>query len=141
MISGSASSAPISDQVPELIQAKSRPRGRDGRHGGAGVVAGRGDDRHGADARLFGHRPAAAAQHRAGRHDLGEDAGRDAQAFQQRRGPVAAARVVALGGGGVAELADRPPGQPVVEQVGHGQEGVGRVQRRATPLTTIDSNW
>ena len=69
-------------------------------------------------------------QHGTGQDDLGKDTGRDAHGFQQRRGPCAAPRVIALGGRGVAELAGGSAGKPVVEEVRHGEERGRTLQRR-----------
>ena len=63
--------------------------------------------------------------------------GGDAQPFEQRDGPPPPAPplirggeawVVALGSGGIAELTHLAPGEPVVEQIGHGQEGLCHVE-------------
>ena len=55
--------------------------------------------------------------------------GRDAQLFDHGGGPTVGQRVVTLGGGGVGKFTDLLPGQPVVEQIGNGEKGVGNRQR------------
>jgi len=92
-------------------------------------VGGGRDDRHALRARLARHRLVQRAERRAGRHDLAEKVGGDAQSLQHRLRPAARVRVVELGGGRVGELVGLAAREPEVQQVGHHQERAGGLQQ------------
>ncbi len=119
VMTGAGTSVPSRDHVPELRKA-ARRLGGDGGDGGAGVVAG---------GRDYG-RSVEAAEDRAGFEDLraaGARAGRG-----RRRVPVAHERVRGvheLRRGGVGVFGAEVAGEPVIEEVGDGDERVGGIEQ------------
>jgi hypothetical protein len=64
-----------------------------------------------------------ASEHGPGFDHRRQQSRRDPELREQRHRPVAGPRIHELGGGGVGVFGDPGAGQPVVQQVGHGQHG------------------
>ena len=116
VISGSSTSRPTSDHVPTLRKAESASR--NGTAATAEPVS--------CVATAITCAPSSGSSDRCrGRYDLRQQAGRDAEAFQEVVGPVARTRVEALRRRRICELARRCPAESVVKKVGDEQKPVG----------------
>ena len=102
-------------------------RAHDGRRR---VVRARQDDAGAGEAGRVGEGAGEAADVRPGRHDLGQQSRRDAEALEHRACPVAGAGVEGLAGRRERVLGHAGAGQEVGEQVGHHQQPVGVPQER-----------
>ncbi len=91
-------------------------------------MAGGGDHGHIVQSDLLGHRREERPQHRPRRDDLPQDARGNAQPLQHVARPIAGPGIVELAGGRLRELADLASSEPEVEEIGHHQQPLGRLQ-------------
>ena len=82
-----------------------------------------------AQARSLGYFVEEGTEHGGRANDLREDVRWHSESFQEVDSPRLRARVVALGRGRVRPLADRDAAEPVVEEVGHEEQGLGVFER------------
>ena len=118
---------PGSGADPGKVRRPSRHCG----HGRSGVMAGRGDQLRSLlafQAHLICHMGQELAQIAARRHNRGKDVSWNPHALQHLPRPSGLLWVVALGRRGVAEFANGLAREPIVEQIGDGQEGLRDVE-------------
>src|SRR5258706_3134760 len=104
--------------------------GRDGRDGAGGVVAAGGDEGNLRDTTFVGDILENRAKNGAGWDNRRKNFDGQMELLKQLKGPIAAAHVVHLAGGGAGKFGLALAGEKIVEQIGDEEEGVGDIERR-----------